>query len=274
MKPARQGRTVDNPAAKPGPVGIARAIPTGPVTISARGHPNIRATHANTFELTPDTSVTTSGTCIIGIDADWSEDALLALRGGVRITIRSGSIEETVRARINPTFIRGDPLVIRRHPDPQPRSLCIAAEKGSAALDRSLAEALRQPDANLEVTLEMLGVPGASDGALFVIATPIGNPGDLSPRALATLHSADLIVAEDTRTTRALIGRGAPDMLSLHDHNERGRVTEVLRRLDTGARVALVSEAGMPLISDPGFVLVRAAAAENYLITQCRAPTR
>ena len=272
MKPPRQGRTVDDPAAKPGRDGGARATPTGSVTIRARGHPNIRATHANTFELTPDASVTTSGTCIIGIDAEWSEGALLALRGAVRITIRSGSIEETVRARINPTFIRGDPLVIRRHPDPQPRSLCIAAEKGSAALDRALAEALRQPDADLEVTLEMLGAPDASDGALFVIATPIGNPGDLSPRALATLHSVDLIVAEDTRTTRALIGRGAPDMLSLHDHNERGRVAEVLRRLGAGARVALVSEAGMPLISDPGFVLVRAAAAENYLISPVPGP--
>jgi 16S rRNA (cytidine1402-2'-O)-methyltransferase len=243
-----------------------------PVIIRAKGHPNIRATHANTFELTPDASVTTSGTCIIGIDADWDSAALLALRGRVDVTVRGGDIEEKVRARINPTFIPGDPLIIRKHPDPQPRSLCIDSEKGSAALDRALIESLRRPDATVEVLFQQIAEAGPRDGALFVVATPIGNPGDLSPRARATLGGADLIVAEDTRTTRAMLGQGAPEMLSLHDHNERDRVGRVLRRLEEGARVALVSEAGMPLISDPGFVLVRAAAAEDYLISPVPGP--
>jgi len=250
----------------------SRWNPPEPVIIRAKGHPNIRATHANTFELTPDASVTTSGTCIIGIDAAWDDAALLSLRGPVEITIRAGSVEQTVRARINPTYIPGDPLIIRKHPDPQPRSLCIDAEKGSAALDRALIEPLRQPGSDLQMIFQPTAAPGPDDGVLFVVATPIGNIADLSPRALATLRGADLIVAEDTRTTRALLGRGAPEMLSLHDHNERDRVDRVLGRLAGGARVALVSEAGMPLISDPGFVLVRAAAAENILISPVPGP--
>lgn len=252
--------------------GRERRTARAPVIIRGKGHPNIRASHANTFEMTPDTSVTTSGTCIIGIDADWDRSALLALRGLVDVTVRSGDISETVRARINPTFIPGDPLIIRKHPDPQPRSLCIGSEKGSAALNRGLIELLRQPDAEVEVVLEQVTEPGPADGVLFVVATPIGNAGDLSPRAEATLRGADLIVAEDTRTTRAMLGQGAPEMLSLHDHNERDRVERVLRRLEEGARVALVSEAGMPLISDPGFVLVRAAATQDYLISPVPGP--
>ena len=252
--------------------GRGRWTAPDPVIIRAKGHPNIRASHANTFELTPDASVTTSGTCVIGIEADWDRSALLALRGLVDVTVRSGDISETVRARINPTFIPGDPLIIRKHPDPQPRSLCIDSEKGSAALDRRLIETLRGPDAVIEFVLEQVAPAGARDGALFVVATPIGNGADLSARALSTLRGADLIVAEDTRTTRAMLGQGSPEMLSLHDHNERDRVELVLRRLDGGARVALVSEAGMPLISDPGFVLVRAVAAEDYLISPVPGP--
>jgi 16S rRNA (cytidine1402-2'-O)-methyltransferase len=252
--------------------GRGRGSAPSSVTIRALGHPNIRATHANTFELTTDTSVTTSGTCIIGIDAKWDQAGLLALRGKVAVTIRGGDFEETVRARINPTFILGDPLIIRKHPDPQPRSLCIGSEKGSAALDRELIDALRQPEANVDVTLEQISTPSADDGALFVVATPIGNAGDLSPRARSTLDGVDLIVAEDTRTTRAMLGQGAPEMMSLHDHNERGRVDRVLERLEQGARVALVSEAGMPLISDPGFVLIRAAAAQGFLISPVPGP--
>ncbi len=249
-----------------------RWTPPEPVVIRAKGHPNIRATHANTFEFTPDASVTASGTCIIGIQAQWDEAALLTLRGPVTVTLHAGGITETIQARINPTFIPGDPLILRKHPEPQPRSLCIAADKGSAALDRALIEALRLPESRIEMTVEQTAAPDAADGALFVVATPIGNVGDLSPRARATLQGADLIVAEDTRTTRALLGAGGPEMMSLHDHNERDRVDRVLSRLADAARVALVSEAGMPLISDPGFVLVRAAAADGILVSPVPGP--
>jgi 16S rRNA (cytidine1402-2'-O)-methyltransferase len=100
-------------------------------------------------------------------------------------------------------------------------------------------------------------------GTLSVVATPIGNLGDLSPRAAEVLCTADLVLAEDTRHTGRLlahVGSSAPQR-SLHEHNERARVDEVVARLQAGAQVALVTDAGTPLVSDPGLVLVRACIA-------------
>jgi 16S rRNA (cytidine1402-2'-O)-methyltransferase len=101
----------------------------------------------------------------------------------------------------------------------------------------------------------------AGSGRIDVVATPIGNLGDLSPRARDTLASADLIAAEDTRHTGAMLRQLGVDrpLISLHEHNEAQRAEELLARLAQGARIALVSDAGMPLISDPGYTLVRAA---------------
>jgi 16S rRNA (cytidine1402-2'-O)-methyltransferase len=102
---------------------------------------------------------------------------------------------------------------------------------------------------------------GNSRGRLDVVATPIGNLSDLSPRAQEVLAGADVIAAEDTRHTRALlqsIGVARP-LVSLHAHNESSRVPELLARLAAGESVALVSDAGTPLLSDPGYELVREA---------------
>ena len=98
-------------------------------------------------------------------------------------------------------------------------------------------------------------------GTLYVVATPIGNLEDLTPRARQALASVDLIAAEDTRHTgRLLMTIGAkPALLALHDHNEERAAQEVIAALQSGKDVALVSDAGTPLISDPGFRLVRAA---------------
>ena len=100
-----------------------------------------------------------------------------------------------------------------------------------------------------------------SRGRLDVVATPIGNLSDLSPRAQEVLAGADVIAAEDTRHTGALlkaIGVSRP-LVSLHEHNESGRVPELLARLEAGDAIALVSDAGTPLLSDPGYELVREA---------------
>jgi 16S rRNA (cytidine1402-2'-O)-methyltransferase len=100
-------------------------------------------------------------------------------------------------------------------------------------------------------------------GRLDVVATPIGNLSDLSARARAALNAADVIAAEDTRHTLALlhfIGVAKP-LVSLHAHNESRRAPELLARLQDGDVVALVSDAGTPLLSDPGLLLVRSAAA-------------
>ena len=99
-------------------------------------------------------------------------------------------------------------------------------------------------------------------GRLQVIATPIGNMGDLSTRAREALESADLVAAEDTRHTLALlqaIGVSRP-LLSVHSYNESQRVPDLLARLEAGESIALVSDAGTPLLSDPGYELVNRAA--------------
>jgi 16S rRNA (cytidine1402-2'-O)-methyltransferase len=100
-------------------------------------------------------------------------------------------------------------------------------------------------------------------GCLWVVATPIGNRDDLSARAIETLRAVAVIAAEDTRHSRPLLlhhGIATP-LLALHDHNEREVVDALVARLQGGESVALVSDAGTPLISDPGFRLVRAARA-------------
>jgi len=98
-------------------------------------------------------------------------------------------------------------------------------------------------------------------GNLYVVATPIGNLEDLTPRARQTLAEVDLIAAEDTRHTgRLLFSLGAKTpLLALHDHNEEQVVSRIIATLEKGESVALVSDAGTPLVSDPGFRLVRAA---------------
>jgi 16S rRNA (cytidine1402-2'-O)-methyltransferase len=103
----------------------------------------------------------------------------------------------------------------------------------------------------------------ASTGRLEVVATPIGNLGDLTPRARAALEGADLIAAEDTRRTGTLLAAIgiSGKLVSLHEHNEEQRIASLLSELKAGKIVALVSDAGTPLLSDPGYALVRAAAS-------------
>lgn len=102
-----------------------------------------------------------------------------------------------------------------------------------------------------------------SEGVLLVCPTPIGNLDDVTLRVLRVLGEADVVACEDTRHTKGLLDRHGvrADLVSYHEHNERGRTVELLEHLQGGARVALVSDAGMPAISDPGYVLVRACVA-------------
>lgn len=113
---------------------------------------------------------------------------------------------------------------------------------------------------------------GRSDSrpeGLVLVSTPIGNLGDISRRALDTLQHADLLLCEDTRVTARLLsayGLTIPTQ-PLHDHNEDSRIPAILERLRQGACIALVSDAGTPLVSDPGYRLVRAALAENLPVS-------
>ena len=103
---------------------------------------------------------------------------------------------------------------------------------------------------------------------LYVVATPIGNLGDVTLRALSVLASADLVLCEDTRITRRLLDRYGlrPSLLSYHEHNAAAVRPRILARLSVGASVALVSDAGTPLVSDPGYKLVEAAIEAGHLI--------
>lgn len=102
-----------------------------------------------------------------------------------------------------------------------------------------------------------------SAGRLVVCPTPIGNLEDVTLRVLAALRDADLVACEDTRRTRVLLDRYGVGgrLVSYHEHNERARANELVARMREGTVVALVSDAGMPLVSDPGLVLVRACVA-------------
>jgi 16S rRNA (cytidine1402-2'-O)-methyltransferase len=110
---------------------------------------------------------------------------------------------------------------------------------------------------------------------LAVCATPIGNLEDITLRVLAELRAADVVLAEDTRHTRGLLARhGIPArLLSYHEHNEAARVAELLPRLEAGERIALVSDAGMPAVSDPGARLVRAALDAGIEVTVLPGPS-
>jgi 16S rRNA (cytidine1402-2'-O)-methyltransferase len=112
-------------------------------------------------------------------------------------------------------------------------------------------------------------------GRIELVATPIGNMADLSPRAREALAGADLIAAEDTRHTAGLLrqlGVTRP-LVSLHDHNEAERRDELIAQVQRGTRMAVVSDAGTPLVSDPGYLLVQAAIAAGVLVQAVPGPS-
>ncbi len=116
-----------------------------------------------------------------------------------------------------------------------------------------------------------------ASGRLVVVATPLGNLGDLSERALAALTDADVVYCEDTRRTRQLLAArridGAGRLESLHEHNEAQRAGEIVARVARGETVALVSDAGTPLVSDPGARVVAAVAEAGLVVTTVPGPS-
>src|ERR1700677_3601138 len=112
-------------------------------------------------------------------------------------------------------------------------------------------------------------------GRLVVCPTPIGNLEDVTLRVLAALREADVVACEDTRRTRVLLDRYGVNakLVSYHEHNERQRARELVARMQQGAVVALVSDAGMPLVSDPGFVLVQACVAAGLAVEVLPGPS-
>ncbi len=113
-----------------------------------------------------------------------------------------------------------------------------------------------------------------SESVLYVVATPIGNLADISERALSVLRSVDLIAAEDTRHTRQLLMHFTINkpLFSVHDHNEQQRIEKVISELSSGQSIALVSDAGTPLISDPGFHVVQAVRDAGFQVVPVPGP--
>ena len=112
------------------------------------------------------------------------------------------------------------------------------------------------------------------EGKLYLCPTPIGNLGDISQRTLETLRAVDLVAAEDTRNTGLLLARYdiKVPLISYHQHNEKQRSQELIERLQQGAQIALVTDAGMPAISDPGQVLVRRCHEAGVSVTALPGP--
>ena len=116
----------------------------------------------------------------------------------------------------------------------------------------------------------------STSSRLWIVATPLGNPGDLSPRAREVLETADLVLAEDTRRAAALfrrLGLAPRRFLSFYEQNEEDRREEVMATLRSGAQVALISDAGTPLLADPGYRLVRACRREGLAVSPVPGPS-
>ena len=114
-----------------------------------------------------------------------------------------------------------------------------------------------------------------TDGILWVVATPIGNLSDMSPRAIQTLRSADLVLAEDTRHSKGLLRHFdiATPLQSLHEHNEDAKTPALIAEIQAGKRIAMVTDAGTPAISDPGGRLVGAALKAGIRVSPIPGPT-
>ena len=145
-----------------------------------------------------------------------------------------------------------------------------------AGIDPDILEELEFWDGPDDRTGEPVPAGPRSPGALVVVGTPIGNLGDLSPRAVDALRAADVIYCEDTRHSRKLVshaGITGASLRSLHGHNEDDRIDEVVGSVRDGRTVALVSDAGMPAVSDPGSRVVRAVAAAGLTVTVVPGPS-
>ncbi len=231
------------------------------IRIRCRGHAAITATDSRTLELI-DAEEWANRDGAIGYDAKFDPAALDGLRGRVLVELSCGEATDRLEATISPLFHRGQPLLFRRDPSVRSRSFAFLASKTAADLSRELVEALKKPGAELTVALTPLAEE-PPPGMLYLVALPIGHQGDLSPRAVDVLSSVDLILAEDTRIAHDALGwRGIRTKLqSCFAHNEKSRAPDVARRLAEGQRIALVSDAGMPVVSDPGQEITAAALA-------------
>src|SRR5438552_3705770 len=245
------------------------------VSFVCRGHPNVTATHNKTLELTRDADISRRATCVLGVASDHDDRALLALRGRVDVELECDGARDEFAATMSPFFLGDESLVFRRGAGLRGSTVAFDATKTAATIDRELAARLGASKAKLRVTIHARANEPTS-GVLFVVALPIGNDDDIGRRAVKVLERVDLVLAEDTRRLHSFarrIGIDPARTTSYHDHNEAQRVDSVIDRLRRGARVALVSDAGTPLCSDPGYVVVSRAVEESIAVCPVPGPS-
>jgi 16S rRNA (cytidine1402-2'-O)-methyltransferase len=245
------------------------------VAFACRGHPNLAATHGKTIELTRDADISPRATCVLGVASEHDDRELLALRGRVEVVLECDGARDEFAATMSPFFLGDDSLVFRRGAGLRADTFAFDATKTAATVDRVLVDRLRSPDQRMQVTIRAVASE-PEPGALFVVALPIGNDGDIGSRAVKVLEGVDLVLAEDTRKLHALarrIGIDPARATSYHDHNEAQRADGIIERLRLGARVALVSDAGTPLCSDPGYVVVSRAVEEGIPVCPVPGPS-
>jgi 16S rRNA (cytidine1402-2'-O)-methyltransferase len=252
---------------------MPEARAAAPVEIAFRGHADVRATDTQALEIVAG-DAWSARPGAIGYAPQYDPQALLELRGRLTLTLRVGEAEDTFEATASPLFVRGAPLVIRRDPAAA-RVFAVQSSKAAADLSADLKAALRAPGAQGLLLLRQAATVELPPGSLVLVGMPIGSQGDLSPRALDVLSGVDVIFAEDTRVAHAALGwRGVRTKLeSCYAHNEALRTDELARRLRAGERVAFISDAGMPAISDPGARLVRAASDLGAHVTVVPGPS-
>ena len=228
-------------------------------TITCRGHPNIRATHTKTLELSTASEIGARATCVLGVDARFDVEELRQLRGTLTIELAAAGRHQRFVAEASPFYLGGD-LVFRAGDGLRERTFASAASITAADVDRALVSALASSTTELTVTVTASGA--ASSGVLYVVAVPIGNDADITPRAVTVLGAVDTVLAEDTRRYRGLacaVGLVPSRVESHHASTSERAVDGVVARLLAGERMALVVDAGTPTWSDPGQDLVAAA---------------
>lgn len=252
--------------------------------IKAIGHKNVRLTHDKTIEFTTDTDLTPKGTCIAGLCAQFDVAALRRLVGEVVSYIKIDEEVFEIKGKINPDFSSGDKVIFRRSDVCDAATLLINCDKLAADMPRTMVDKLTN-GADIEVTFDMQGsqVPVQrqsapyTNGGLYLVGVPIGNDKDLTPQAKELLETADVIAAEDTRRAKALFQRLGLDtmqakLIAHHEHNERASSNGIKEFLAKGQKVVLISDAGMPGISDPGYVLATEVIPEDVPVVPVSGP--
>ena len=184
------------------------------LSLTASGHPNVKASHSKTLEFVPEADLTPRGTCVLGVALQGDLDALAQLRGVATIALDCQGVTEQLKATLNPAWLPGEPLILRRRQQPLVRrTLGFAADKGAADLDRVFVAALGDGDAELEIAIRPTG-ESVPPGALF-LAQPQGREDArlAAARPLADLHLSESLgglEAEISAGGRVLLESGDP----------------------------------------------------------------